>query len=344
MSDDSQSDAIVDCARYIDGERVEGRIPLAVAGDLARTGEGFVWIGLHEPTDADIADVAAEFELPPLAVEDAVSAHQRPKLEIYDNVLFVVLKPTTFDDGHLRVGEIALFIGDGFVVTVRHGDSEVLHEVRAAVDRAGAAAIGDDGDTAEVGPAVVLYRVMDAVVDGYEETLDALGLAIDDVEGQVFGVDEGDHAPAIYRLKRIVATLKRAVLPLVLPVKKIVDGDVERIPASLLHPFRDVLDHLLRSVETIEAHDRMLFDVLQADVARVGVRQTEISLRQNEDNRKISAWAAIGLLPTAVAGVYGMNFEHMPELHWRYSYYVVLVLTALGCYLLYRNFRRRGWL
>ena len=327
---------IVDCAHYIGSERVHGRLPLGEAGDVARGGDGFVWIGLQSPTVEDIADVAAEFELPPLAVEDAISAHQRPKLEVYGDVLFMVLKPAVYRDGHLVVSEIALFIGEGFVVAVRHGDSDVLRRVRAWAD---------SGETViRNGPYSILYRVTDLVVDQYEEALEQLGIDIDDLEGQVFGEVEESSAAPIYRLKRIVARLRRAVLPMTVPVKRLVDSDLEVVPDELDHYFRDVFDHLLRAAEALESQDRMLSDVLQVDLARVGVRQAAISLRQNEDQRKMSAWAASGLLPTAVGGVYGMNFAHMPELNWRYSYYVVLLCTALGCYLLYRNFRRRGWL
>jgi len=328
--------AIVDCAHYRGGRRLPGAVPLEQAGEVAAGGDGFVWIGLREPSDADIAEVAEEFDLPPLAVEDAVRAHQRPKVEVYDNVLFVVLKPAEFTDGRLEVSELALFVGDGFVVIVRHGPSNVLRRVRAAVD-------GGEAPL-EHGPMSILYRVMDLVVDEYEVAIEQVEGDVADLEAQVFGPSEVSHAEPTYQLKRTVATLRRVLLPLALPLRRIVSGEVAEVPDELVHYFRDVYDHLLRASDELETQDRLLSDVLQADLAKVGVRQAEISLRQNEDQRKMSAWAAIGLLPTAVGGIYGMNFDHMPELSWRYSYYVVLAVTAVACWLLYRNFRRRGWL
>lgn len=327
---------MVDCGHYRNGQRTPGEVKPSDAGDLARAKDGFVWIGLHEPTQADIAQVAAEFQLPELAVDDAVKAHQRPKIERYDNVVFVILKPVTYHEGVPVVSEVALFIGEGFLVAVRHGQSDVLSRVRKLAD-SGEHKLG-------FGPMSILYRIMDAVVDDYELAVEDLGIDIDDIESAVFGVDEADNSQRIYRMKRSVAVIRRAVQPLVYPLKRIVDGEVEQVPTAMAHYFRDVLDHLTRATDAVEAQDRMLSDVLQADAARMGVRQAEIALRQNEDMRKISAWAAIGLLPTAVAGIYGMNFQNMPELTWRYGYFVVLAVIALACGLLYRNFRKRDWL
>jgi magnesium transporter len=331
-------DVIGDCAVYEHGNRRPGPLPLAAAGDAARDTDGFVWIGLQQATTTLIHEVAAEFQLPPLAVEDAVKAHQRPKLEIYDDVVFVVLKPVRYIDHDeiVEVAEIAMFIGPGFVVTVRHGDSDVLRRVRKELD--------DGSELAAHGPTSVLYRAADLVVDGYEEVIVAINDDVDEIELQVFGDHEVGHAERIYKLKREITELRRAVLPLAVPLQRLTDGQVPGIDPSVTPYFRDVHDHLLRSVDAIEGHDRLLSDVLQADLARLGVRQSEIAVQQNEDMRKISAWAAIALLPTAVAGVYGMNFEHMPELRWRYGYYVVLALIAAACFSLHRLFRRKGWL
>jgi magnesium transporter len=329
---------IGDCALYVDGRRAPGPLGLDAAGEAARTTDGFVWIGLQQPDADDIAEVAERFRLPPLAVEDAVTAHQRPKLEQYGDVTFVVLKPVRYVDHDevVQVSEIALFIGTTFVVSVRHGECDVLRRVRAELDAG--------SDLFDHGPGAVLYRAADLVVDGYEDTIESMNADVDEIEAQVFGPTEETHAKRIYTLKREIAEFRRAVMPLVAPLEQLVDGRVPTVSDSTAHFFRDVHDHLMRVVDTIEGYDRLLFDVLQANLARLTLRQSEISIRQNEDMRKISAWAAIGLLPTAVAGIYGMNFRHMPELHWRFGYFLVVGLIAIACLALYRNFRRKGWL
>lgn len=327
-----------DCALYENGHRLPGRIPLDQAAEAARSSDGFVWIGLQQPTADEIAEVARTFDLPHLAVEDAVKAHQRPKLEIYGDVVFVVLKPVRYVDSDemVEVTELALFLGDGFVVTVRHGSSSVLTQVRREFD--------EGSPLLAHGPTAVLYRAADLVVDGYEETIDLINDDVDEIEIQVFGTSEDGHAERIYKLKREIAQFRRAVFPLAIPMQRLAERDVPFIDEIEAPFFRDVHDHLMRAIDSIEAHDRLLSDVLQADLARLGVRQSEISVRQNEDMRKISAWAAIGLLPTAVAGVYGMNFANMPELTWRYGYFLVISCILGGCLALHRLFRRNGWL
>jgi magnesium transporter len=339
-------EVIGDCAVYEDGRRRPGRVALSQAGRTAETTRGFVWIGLQQPTAEDIAVVAQEFNLPPLAVEDAVKAHQRPKLELYDDVLFLVLKPVRYIDHDevVRVAELAIFLGPRFLVTVRHGESDVLRRVREEVDR-GASNLLDHGPTG------VLYRVADLVVDGYEEAIGYINEDVDDIEAQVFASTDADHSERIYKLKREIAEFRRAVLPLATPLDRLAAGLVPGIDTGATTLFRDVHDHVLRAADAIEGHDRLLSDVLQADLARVAarqsqiaVRQNEIAVRQNEDMRRISAWAAIALVPTAIAGIYGMNFEFMPELRWRYGYPVVLLVIVVSCVLLYRGFRRNGWL
>jgi magnesium transporter len=328
-----------DCALYAEGRRVPGRIPLDRAGDQARATDGFVWVGLQQPTAEDIAEVAEEFQLPALAVEDAVQAHQRPKLEVYGDVVFVVLKPVRYIDHDevVDVAEIAMFIGPHFVVTVRHGDSDVLRHVRTELDSAVDDALG-------FGPATVLYRAADLVVDGYEEALEHINGDFDDIEAQVFGTGGHDHAERIYTLKQEVAQFRRAVMPLARPLENLAAGTIPLIAEGSAPYFRDVQDHLLRAGEAIEGLDRQLSDVLQANTARVTTGQSKIALRQNEDMRKISAWAAIALVPTAIAGIYGMNFENMPELGWKYGYFLVLSVIIVVCVLLHRLFRRNGWL
>jgi magnesium transporter len=197
----------------------------------------------------------------------------------------------------------------------------------------------------------VLYRAADLVVDGYEETINCINVDVDEIEEQVFSDDEGDHAQRIYKLKREVAEFRRAVLPLSAPLHRLATGAVPGINKAASTYFRDVHDHVLRTADAIESHDRLLSDVLQADMSRLGVRQSQIALRQNEvaaqqnaDMRKISAWAAIALIPTAVAGIYGMNFDNMPELRWHYGYFAILGVIGMICLALYALFRRNGWL
>jgi magnesium transporter len=194
------------------------------------------------------------------------------------------------------------------------------------------------------GPASVLYRAADLVVDDYERVIEFINEDVDDIEAQVFGDGEEDHAQRIYMLKREVAEFRRAVAPLAPALEKLAAGTVRGIDPGTAESFRDVHDHLLRAADAIEGHDRLLTDVLQANLARVAMRQAEVAVQQNEDMRRISAWAAIALLPTAVAGLYGMNFDHMPELRWRYGYFIVLALIATACVSLHRQFRKRGWL
>jgi magnesium transporter len=340
------NEVIGDCGVYEHGRRRPGRVPLAQARQAARTTSGFVWIGLQQATAEEIAIVAEEFQLPALAVEDAVKAHQRPKLETYHDVLFVVLKPVRYVDHDevVEVAEIAMFIGPSFVVTVRHGESDVLRRVRAELDTG-------DPELLRHGTTGVLYRAADLVVDGYEETIGCIDEDVDEIETQVFSAGAEDHSERIYKLKREIAEFRRAVLPLSSALQRLADGAVPGVAETAGPYFRDVYDHVLRAADAIEGHDRLLTDVLQADLSRVAarqseiaVRQNEIAVRQNEDMRKISAWAAIALVPTAIAGIYGMNFDNMPELGWEYGYFIVVGGIATACFVLYGLFRRNGWL
>lgn len=327
-----------DRAVYDARGRRPGPVDLRDAARAARHGS-FVWIGLQEPSDEDFAEVAKEFGLPPLAVEDAVRAHQRPKLEVYEHVVFAVLKPVRYVDSEevVDLSEVAFFLGEHFAITVRHGISDVLAQVRQELDTPGAKLL-------EHGPTGVLYRAADLIVDEYERVGDSIGTDVEEIESEVFGGDESDHAQRIYKLKREVIVFRRAVLPLVAPLQRLADGQVPLIDPAAKPYFRDVHDHLLRAADAIEAQDKLLTDVLSADLAQVGIRQSNTAVRQNEDMRKISAWAAIALVPTAIAGIYGMNFDNMPELHWHYGYFLVLGVIVAACAGLYVAFRRNDWL
>lgn len=321
---------IIDCAIYQNGERRPGAIALGEALSVGRSGSGFVWIGLHEPTPDEFDAVARTFDLHPLAVEDAIHAHQRPKLERYGDDLFMVLKPARYVDHEeiIDIDQIMLFVGRAFVVTVRHGASSALADVRRDLERR--------PDQIACGPGAVLHAVADKVVDDYALVLRGLDVDIDEIEHEVFSGPKTTHAERIFKLKREVLEFRRAAEPLAAPLEELAGG-IELIDEGLAEYFRDVHDHVLRVVDHLSALDSLLDSALYANVAQVG-------MRQNEDMRKISAWVAIAAVPTMLAGIYGMNFEHMPELSWTFGYPAALAVMVLLCVLLHRSFKRQGWL
>lgn len=330
---------IVDCALYTGGVRRHRLDDLFVAVREAEKDDGFVWVGLHEPTADEFDALAAGFALPELAIDDAVRAHQRPKLERYGDVTFVVIKPVHYVDPVevVEVGEIAVFLGERFVIVVRHGDSTVPHRTRLGLET--------EPEVLVHGPAAVLHRMLDLTVDDYLDVTASVDTDIDEIEDQVFGDEPGrDHAERIYKLKREVMLFRRAVVPLVGPLNRLVTEDIPGVEPVMRPYFRDVEDHALRAAELIEGQDALLTTVMQADIAQVSVAQTRVGVRQNEDMRRISAWAAIGLVPTAVAGVYGMNVDHLPVAHTAYGFWVVCGVIGLMCAGLWRAFRRNGWL
>ncbi|MFI8387424.1 magnesium/cobalt transporter CorA [Streptomyces sp. NPDC085540] len=326
---------IVDCAIYRDGRRTEGPDDFSDALDQARaTGDAFLWVGMHEPTAKEFDHVSQEFGLHPLAVEDALTAHQRPKLEVYDDSLFVVLKPVLYDEDAdtVTAGELMVFIGDSFVVTVRHGEGAPLAAVRHRLEQ--------EPDVLRHGPTAVLYAVSDAVVDHYIEVAAELQADLEELEAEVFSPNASDTkntAARIYGFKRQVLEFRRATSPLLQPMDRLAFGEVPFVHEHAQPFFRDVADHLTKANEYIEGLDRLLSDALAAHLAQMG-------LRQNDDMRKISAWAAMAAVPTMVAGIYGMNFDHMPELRHAWGYPAVLVVMAGACLGLHRMFKRRGWL
>jgi magnesium transporter len=322
---------IVDCAVYEQGKRREGSVPLEQAYESGQGAGKFVWIGLHEPSLEEFDAVAREFNLHELAVEDAVKGHQRPKLEIYDGVALFVLKSARYDDEaeSIEVGEIIVFVGEGFVISVRHGHASPLHDVRKELEKR--------TDLLRCGPAAALHTILDKVVDDYGPIVDALETDIDQVEGEVFSSDRTNPAERIYKLKRQVLGFHKATSPLVDPVQQLASGKLDLVPQPLVEYFRDVLDHAMRVNERVEAFNGLLTSALDANLAQV-------SVRQNDDMRKISAWVAIGAIPTVIGAIYGMNFRHMPELGWRYGYPYALVLMAIICFGLWRAFKKAGWL
>ena len=322
---------IVDCALYRDGSRVEGDGGYRELRAQATRPDDFVWVGLHEPTEDEIADVAEAFSLHPLAVEDAVRAHQRPKLERYDGMVFMVLKTLWYVDDRdaVETGEIAMFAGEDFVVSVRHGRGSELHSARRALE-ASHRVLGH-------GPGGVLYAVLDHVVDEYLDVVDELVVDVDEIETSVFSTDRTNDSERIYVLKRELAEVRRAVLPLREPVARLARGDVETVPEKARPFFRDVADHLARAAETVDSLDGLLSTAFDAHLA-------QISVQQNDDMRKISAGAALVVVPTLIAGIYGMNFEHMPELAWTYGYPFALLLMGVVAAGLWALFKRSGWL
>jgi magnesium transporter len=321
---------IVDCAVYEDGRRREGELALEDAYEAAREPHAFVWIGLLEPTEAEFDAVRREFDLHELAVEDAIEAHQRPKLEPYGDFLFLVLKTARWVDApeFVAFGEILAFVGEDFLITVRHGDTE-LHHVRLALE--------ERPDVLGGGPGAALHAIVDRVVDDYEPVVEQLDAAIRDVEADVFSSERSNPAERIYALKRAALMLDGAIVPLVDPVADLAAGRYELIHKDMHTYFRDVDDHLTRMSAHVGSFRELLNSVLTANL-------TQASVRQNDDVRKISAWAAIIAVPTLITGIYGMNFEHMPELGWTVGYPAALTLMALVCLGLYRYFHKVGWL
>ncbi|MFL5896628.1 MAG: magnesium/cobalt transporter CorA [Thermoleophilaceae bacterium] len=321
---------IVDLALYEDGKRTTD-VPLEHAFEACRKPGTFVWIGLHEPTDEEFDAVRGEFGLHELAVEDALKGHQRPKLEVYDDSLFLVLKTARyFEPDTLEFGEILIFIGDQFVVTVRHGEATPLHEVRLTLEKR--------PELLRHGAAAVLHAIVDKVVDDYTPVLTNLDVDITELEAEAFGdAPVSGLTERIYRLKRQVISLHRAMAPLTEPLGRLADGRFALVHEDVRPYFRDVYDHLLRDVQQADSFRELLTSILEANL-------TQVSVRQNEEMRKISAWAAILAVPTLIAGVYGMNFQNMPELHWHYGYPLAVVAMAALCVGLYSYFRHIDWL
>jgi magnesium transporter len=334
--------AMVDCGIYVDGQRAPGKYTHAAAlnkvHELEREGKNaFVWIGLHEPDEHQMQAVADVFCLHELAVEDAVHAHQRPKLERYDKTLFLVLKTVNYVEHAsiaiareiVETGEIMIFVGPDFVVTVRHGEHSGLAGVRKKLDASPA--------TLKLGPYAVMHAIADHVVDSYLDVTDLIETDIDAMEEDIFSPLTQTNIEYIYLLKREVVELRRAVAPLTLAMQRMATDHNDVISIEVRRYMRDVLDHNIQAADRIASYDDMLSSLVQAALGKV-------AMQQNVDMRKISAWVAIAAVPTALAGIYGMNFDNMPELHVAWGYPAVLTVMAIVCTLLYRTFRRNHWL
>jgi len=334
--------AMVDCGVYSEGHRLPGKYTPNAAHDkvveLQEQGHNaYVWIGLHEPDQHQMESVADTFGLHELAVEDAVHAHQRPKLERYDQTLFLVLKTVSYVEHEsvanareiVETGEIMVFVGPNFVVTVRHGDHSGLSGVRHRLDESPA--------ILALGPYAVMHAIADHVVDAYVEVTNLVETDIDAIEESIFSAHTQTNIETIYLLKREVVELRRAVNPLTTALARLLGDHNDLISKEIRRYIRDVHDHNIAAADQITSYDEMLSSLVQAALGKV-------AMEQNVDMRKISAWVAIAAVPTMIAGIYGMNFDNIPELHWHYGYFFVLGLMVTACTVLHRTFRHNNWL
>lgn len=322
---------IVDSALYQNGKRVNGPADISDLVDIARKTGGFVWLGLAEPTQGEFEHVVGELNFHPLAVEDAVHAQQRPKIEEYEGLTFFTLKTVFYNESNsaISTGELICFVEKEFIVIVRHGEGTPLVTVRHEIEA--------KPEFLTLGPFAVLHAVLDRVIDEYTSIANELENDVINLETKVFSGKRQTFSQEIYFLKRELIEYRHAIEPLVTPLQKLTSEIHVQTPQDLKPFFRDTLDHLLRACEHASGMDSLLTTALQADLAHVQVRQ-------NEDVRKISAWVALAAAPTMIAGIYGMNFKFMPELEWRFGYPLVLVVvTSLSSFLFYK-FKKADWL
>lgn len=326
----ADASGVIACVVYENGRRVRD-VPIADISEVIQTPGQFIWIGLCEPSDALLAEVQAEFGLHDLAIEDARKAHQRPKLERYDNSLFVVLRPGQLGaTGQVELGETHVFLGPNYIVTVRHGTERSHVGVRARCESQPA--------LLALGPSFALYALMDFIVDQYLPIVDSFDEQLGELEAEIFGSGTTrDTTSRIYLQKRDLLKLKRAVFPLVDMSGQLARFADDLVPEPVRVYFRDVYDHALRCNEMIDTLRELLGAALDANLSLIAVAQ-------NEQMKRLAAWAAIIAVPTAVAGIYGMNFEHMPELSWAYGYPAAIGVMAGACLTLFALFKRSGWL
>ena len=331
-SDPGQTrNGLVNCAAYANGRRLRD-LAIKDISEFLQHEEGFVWIGLYEPSEELLWDVQEEFDLHDLAVEDAHAAHQRPKLERYDDSLFVVLRTAQLvgDPVHIECGETHIFVGKRYVVTVRHGSVRSHVGLRARCEAA--------PEELALGPGYVLYALTDFVVDQYFPIVEALEEELTRLEEQIFGERlDRETSAQLYQLKRDLITIKRAVSPLIDVCNRLTRSEQDLIPAETRPYFGDIYDHLVKINEMVDSLRELVTAALEANLSL-------ISVSQNEDTKRLAAWAAIIAVPTMIAGIYGMNFHNMPELTYRYGYLVVVGVMLAACVVLYRGFRRSKWL
>ncbi len=319
---------IVDCGVYHDGARVER--PATIVGATDDDPGCFTWIGLHDPSDEEIDEVSKECGLHELLVEDVRKAHQRAKWDAFDQTALIVFKTALYHPpDRVDIGELQVILGPGFVVTVRHGEAAALGSVRRRLEA--------DPDLLRIGPMAVLYGIADEVVDAYGPVVSELETDVDEAEVAVFSPERSNEAPRVYRLKRQVLELRRNIVPVGAVVDNLCQPEPHDVPVELLDYFSDVADHAHRVMGRVEVARELLTDALNANLAQQGVQQ-------NDDMRRISAWAAVFAAPTLLAGVWGMNFDHMPELGWSFGYPAAIVAMLVLSGSLIAVFRRAGWL
>ncbi|MEF3366704.1 magnesium/cobalt transporter CorA [Methylocystis sp. 9N] len=325
----SKEAGVVAASVYSEGRRVAD-IGIDEAGEWARREGHIVWIGLYEPSVALLERVGRQFSLHHLAIEDAIKAHQFPKLEEYEDSAFIVARTAQLVDGRIAFGETHIFVGHGFVVSVRHGASSSYAHVRERCEaRIERLSEGED---------FIVYAILDFIVDNYFPVLDSINEEVDDIEDHVLATTMGKgEIEQLYTLRRDLLRLRNAATPLADVCRRLERSDIVAIDPIMRPHFRDVRDHLRRVQERIDTMRETLAFAFEASLMTAQMQQTEIS-------RRLAAWAAILAVPTAIAGIYGMNFEHMPELKWEYGYYVVLGVTLTICVALYWRLRRAGWL
>jgi magnesium transporter len=328
--------SVIAWAWYVDGVRrpVEN---LAAAARLACDGEGFVWLGLKDPKDADLEAFASQFDLHPLAIEDAVHGHTRSKLESFGDDLFMVISTVAYVEHEeltetsevVSTGQVMIFLGDHFVITVRRGEHAQLSTLRRSLEA--------DPERLAKGPSEVLYAIADKIIDDYLDVVARFERDLDEIETRVFSRQGQHEVERVYQLKRELIEFKRCVVPLGAPLLRLATRDLPVIPEGARAYFRELADHHTEAREAVASFDEVITSILQAGLARA-------SFADNEDMRRISAWVAIVAVPTMIAGIYGMNFVNMPELTWRYGYYGVLVVIVVIMIALYMGFKRNKWL
>ncbi|MCB5169841.1 magnesium and cobalt transport protein CorA [Streptomyces bambusae] len=338
--------SVVEAAVYRDGRRIASPATLAETfRTLREQQDGMAWIGLHRPTESELHSLAAEFNLHPLAVEDALEAHQRPKLERYGDTLFVVLRAARYLDAPEEVdfGELHVFVGTDFLITVRHAAAPDLSAVRSRME--------ESPDLLALGPEAVLYAILDAVVDGYAPVVEGVQIDIDEIETEVFRGDP-EVSRRIYELSREMVEFQRATRPLVGMLHALMAGFAKYgTDEELQRYLRDVADHVTHTSERVDGFRQALTEILTVNATLVTQQQNaemralaEAGFEQNEEIKKISSWAAILFAPTLVGTIYGMNFEDMPELKWAGGYPFAILLMAVVCTSLYVIFKKRDWL
>jgi magnesium transporter len=321
---------IVNCAAYADGRRVAD-VNLKDVHTALKDSRQFVWIGLHEPSETVLEKVKQEFNLHELAVEDAHNAHQRPKVEVYNDSIFVVLRTIAkTKDHHTEFGETHFFVGDNFIVVVRHGSSVPYTEVRTRCE--------STPELLRKGQGFVLYAVMDFIVDRYFPVVHEMEQELEAIEAKIFKEKPSrETTEQIYDLKRELLDVKRTVSPLVEVCNKLMKFDIKCISEETRPYFRDVYDHVMRINEMVDNTMELLSSAMDANFSLLSIAQSDVS-------KKFAGWAAIIAVPTMVAGFYGMNFKFMPELEWHYGYFYVIIVTIALCITLYYFFRKSGWL